>query len=306
MSARHILLRIVTMAVASLVILPSIETAGQVLEVTEVREAQPQKEGDKAKEEKLSEMCLAAVKSYGEVKKRIDDRIDYIEGVAIISDLISLKEDMAGKAALPEKCSEEVGLAIDSIIAKKLKEESKDVDLEKVRNATGEMEAELMPEYLELSDVFDDVCSRCGKKPLRLAEDPLECRPPVAEDKKGGKKCSEAFMRYDNARDALMYRRDLCRQSAKIEWMDNILLWFQGRDDLPLTCAVQVKEFMDEMRSSAEGSTQASRYAFAVAGEKCGKALFPIYMRYGMSVQNVCEYCKDAEKKLGKDEMSCY
>lgn len=306
MPAKRLFLRVVTIAIAFLFVLPSIEAAGQVLEITEVREAQSQKGGGKAKEEKLSEMCLAAVKSYEDVKKRIDDRIDYIEGVVVISDLLALKSEMAGEAGLPKKCSEEVGLAIDSIIEQKLKEDSKDVDLEKVRDAAGGMEADLMPEYLELSDVFDDVCSRCGKKPLKLADDPLECRPLGMEGKKGGKRCSEALMRYDNARDALMYRRDLCRQSAKIEWMDNILLWFQGRDDLPLTCAVEVKEFMDDMRSSAEGSSQTSRYAFAVASEKCGKALFPIYMRYGMSVQGVCEYCKDAEKKLNKDDMSCY
>jgi hypothetical protein len=43
-----------------------------------------------------------------------------------------------------------------------------------------------------------------------------------------------------------------------------------------------------------------------VAQEKCGSALFPIYMRYGMSVKDVCESCKKADSKLKKDGMSCY
>jgi hypothetical protein len=307
MSRKPLKINIFTIALAILLALIAIKASAQVIEVTEAKED----EAAQGKDEKPSELCLSAVKSYEEVKKRIDERIAYLESVAVIGDLLELKDEMNGEAALPEKCSEEVGFAIDALIVKTLGEKTENVDLERMRIAAKEMEAELMPEYLELSGIFEDVCEFCGKKPRALADDPLSCRAlagryPLDSKKRSSRDCSDSMLRYDNAREALMYRRDLCRQSAKIEGMDNILFWFQGRDDLPLVCAVQIKEFMDSVRKRAEGSSDASRYAFAVAQEKCGAALFPIFMRYGMSVRDVCESCKKAESKLRKDGMSCY
>jgi hypothetical protein len=299
MLGHHFLIRAFMIATAFLVILPAIEAGGQVTEITEAIIAEPQKD----EEEELSKACLSAVKSYEEVRTLIDERIEYLESVAVIGDLLELKDGMEEGAGIPKECSKEVGLAVDSMIEKALGEKAEDVDFEKMRYAAAEMEAELMPQYLKLSDVFDDVCAFCGRKPLKLAKDPLECRAADLDKKR---KCSNALIIYENAREALMYRRDLCRQSAKIEGMDQILFWFQGRDDLPLACAVMVKEFMGELRSRAEGKSEASRYAFAVAQEKCGRALFPIYMRYGIAVQGVCESCKNADKKLKDDEMSCY
>lgn len=300
MLRRHFLIHAFMIMTAILMAIPAMEASGQVTEVTEALIAEPQKD----KEEKLSEACLSAVKSYEDVRKRIDERIEYLESVAIIGELLELKDEMEEETALPKRCAKEVGLAVDSLVEKTLGEKTEDVELDKMRYAADEMESELMPLYLELSDVFDDVCSFCGRKPSKLAKDPLECRALDSDKKR--EKCSNALIRYENAREALMYRRDLCKQSAKIDGMNNILFWFQGRDDLPLACAVMIKGFMDGMRDRAEGSSEASRYAFAVAQEKCGRALFPIYMRYGMAVQDVCELCKNADKKLKKGGMSCY
>lgn len=294
------LIRNITMAIILLTTFVTTGASAQVIEMNEVRRVRVEKLDEK---EKLSESCAATVKSYNEVKRRIDDDIEYLENLAIIGDLVSLREEMERLDALPEKCVKEVGFAIDSLIEKKLGEKPGDVELERLKYAADEMESELMPEYRELSSLFDDVCYVCGKKPKVLAEDPLQCKP---EDNDKKLRCSEAMIRYDNGHDALTVRRDLCRQSAKIEGIDQILFWFQGRDDLPLTCAVQVKEFMEGLRHRAEGSSKSSRYAFAVAKEKCGSALFPIYLRYGMAVKGVCDSCRKADKILKKDGMSCY
>lgn len=307
MSRRPLRINIFTIAIAILLAVIAIKASAQVIEITEAKEAK----ASEGKEEEPSELCLTAVKSYGEVKKLIDERISYLESVAVIGDLLELKDEMNGEAGLPEKCSKEVGVAVDALIAKTLGEKTEDVDLERMKDAAEEMEAELMPEYIELSDIFEDVCEFCGRKPVALADDPLSCRAlagryPLDSKKRSRRDCTDSMLRYDNAREALMYRRDLCRQSAKIEGMDSILFWFQGRDDLPLVCAVQIKEFMDSVRKSAEGASEQSRYAFAVAQEKCGAALFPIYMRYGISVQDVCQSCRKADSKLKKDGMSCY
>ncbi len=296
-----------SIAVAALLLLlaagPSL---AQVVEVTEDRPVRI----ESGEDEKLSPSCLSAVESYEGVQSRIEERIAFLERVAVIGELVELKEDMEGRSAIPKECSKEVSLAVDSMIEKALDGDKDDVDIERVRSAASRMEADLMPEYLELSSAFDDVCMICGGKPKRLAGNPMHCAATslltAPEQKVGKRQCNRATVKYDNARDAILFRRDLCRQSAKIDGMDGILFWFQGRDDLPLTCAVEIKAFMDEMRSDAEGESDASKYAFAVAKEKCGKAMVPIYVRYGMAVKDVCDSCRDADSILGKNGMSCY
>jgi len=307
MPRRPLRINAFTLILAIVLALIAIKASAQVIEISEERKGS----ASEGKEEKPSELCISTIKSYQEVKKRIDERIAYLESVAVIGDLLELKEEMKAEAALPEKCSEEVGYAIDELIEQSLGEKKEDVDLERLKDAAREMEAELMPEYLELFHIFEHVCEFCGQKPKALADDPLSCRAlagryPLGSKKRNGHDCADSMLRYNNARETLMYRRDLCRQSAKIDGMDKILYWFQGRDDLPLVCAVQIKDFMDSVRDRAEGESDASRYAFAAAQEKCGSELFPIYMRFGMAVSDVCETCKKAEDKLKKDGMSCY
>lgn len=286
--------------------IPARSASAQVIEMTEEKVVAT----DDEKEEELSRGCLSAIGSYEEVRDRIEDRIQYLESVAVVGELVRLKEDMERESGMPKECSDEVGLAIDSMIERSLKGSKDEIDMERLKSAAPDMEADLMSEYLELSDAFDYVCAFCGKKPLRLAEDPLVCKPAAAnpgrERKPGRRECNEAMTRYENEHDAIVFRRDLCRQSAKIDGIDGILFWFQGNSDLSLRCAVEIKAYIERMRDEAEGESDASKYAFAVAKEKCGRALLPIYLRYGMAVKDLCESCRDAEAKLKRDGMSCY
>ena len=298
---RYGLITIISIAIALVLSqIPRVLSA-QVIETTEARETKVDKD---AEEEKLEGLCLTTVESYEEARGRVDERIVYLENVAIMGDILALKDEMEAEKGIPKECAKEVGAAIDHMIEEMLGEKADNIEMESLKSASSDMEAEMMPLYLELSQAFDEVCDACGKKPLKLAGDPLDCRRPGSEGKRIN--CSEAQTRLDNSRDALVFRRHLCGQAARLDGMDQILYWFQGRDDLPITCAVQVKEFMDEIRKRAEGPSERSRYAFAVAKEECGHALFPIYVRYGMAIKNVCDSCKKADNILKNNGMSCY
>lgn len=281
----------------------------QVIETTENRV--PQADTTAAENEKLDPLCETAVSEYEAIRKKIDDRIEYLENVAVVGGLQNLKLELEELDGLPPACAEALGHAVDHMIENVLEEKLSDVDLEKIAVAQNEMEESLVPAYRELGETFSEVCVFCGRKPGRLRDDPLLCASTVlANDvvsrKASRKDCDEAIVRYDNARDALLYRRDLCRQSAKIKGMDDVLFWFQGREDLPLSCAVEIKSYREELRTHAEGRTSGSRYAFAAAQEKCGRALFPIYLRYGQALRRVCQTCSDADARLRKDLVSCY
>lgn len=299
----------VAMLAAAISMAASAQCSAQVIETTEALVMR--QEGAPAKDEQLSALCEGAVVQYEAVRTRVEERIEYLENVAVIGDLQSLQDELEGSASIPKECAGEVGNAVDDMIEGVLKEKLADVDREKVMAAQSEMEQTLLPEYRELAQTFEEVCAFCGKKPARLRSDPLYCASQQSEEqeraaKPSRKTCDEAMIRYDNARDALLYRRDLCRQSAKIDGLDEVLFWFQGREDLPLACAVEIKSFIRDLRSHVEGKTSGARYAFAVAHEKCGRALFPIYLRYGTAVKRVCAACVDADARLGRDRVSCY
>ncbi|MFH1830900.1 MAG: hypothetical protein ABH871_09030 [Pseudomonadota bacterium] len=294
-----------------LLMLTDASARAQGVRIIEVSEAAVQKSEewtkDKAEEEKLSKKCDEATASYIEARETLDDWLNDLENVVVVNQLIKLKEDLEKEKNIPKECSAEIKKTIESLITKSFDVKTGSVDWDKVNMAASHMEKELIPIYKYISDTAELVCEECSYRPAKLKNDPIECSASDLQKNLSDKiaSCQDAIKKYEREKDMLIYKRDMCLQKRKIERMDMILFWFQGRSDMPLTCAVEIKDFIDDLKESQD-ERRPLAHELTIMETMCGKGLFTVYRRFGSAVSSACESCEGYDPTLEKDGIDCF